>query len=136
MKKIEKRQKRFTKMLVLVHDLERSYGSMMYVPDTNQKLKKLRKLANSGEGSEALNKFRYRVDNWRGTSVYFARIRDVNPVIFGSRGQVSFKDIRKKLKKKNIYIYADRKTALKSGDLYVKKGSVCIKRVQPVGKVA
>lgn len=135
MKEIEKRQKRFTKVLNLVHDLERVYGSMIYVPDTNQKLKKLRKLANSGEDSEALNLFRYRVDNWGdGSTVYFARIRDVNPVLFGSRGQVSFKDIRKKLKKKNVYIYAERKTTLKPGDLYVKNGDTSVKQVPPVGK--
>ena len=46
MKELEERQKRYTKMLVLVHNLERHYGSMTRVPDNNADLKKLRKLAN------------------------------------------------------------------------------------------
>lgn len=46
MKELEERQKRYTKMLVLVHNLERHYGSMTRVPDNNEELKKLRKLAN------------------------------------------------------------------------------------------
>ena len=46
MGELEERQKRYTKMLVLVHNLERHYGSMTRVPDNNEELKKLRKLAN------------------------------------------------------------------------------------------
>lgn len=46
MRELEERQKRYTKMLILVHSLERKYGSMTRVPDGNEELKKLRKLAN------------------------------------------------------------------------------------------
>lgn len=67
MKELEERQKRYTKMLVLVHNLERHYGSMTRVPDNNEELKKLRKLANLKayeDKADKVNKdqFRYRVE--------------------------------------------------------------------------
>ena len=140
MRELEERQKRYTKMLVLVHNLERKYGSMTRVPDGNEKLKKLRKLANlkAYEDHEAFIKqgFLYRVDNWDGCSIHFVRLWDVNRSLFNSPCRVSFKELRKKLEKKGASLSIDRESALKLGDFYVESGSVAIKQVeQPVGKV-
>ena len=140
MRELEERQKRYTKMLVLVHNLERKYGSMTRVPDGNEELKKLRKLANlkAYEDHEAFIKqgFLYRVDNWDGCSIHFVRLWDVNRSLFNSPCRVSFKELRKKLEKKGASLSIDRESALKLGDFYVESGSVAIKQVeQPVGKV-
>lgn len=139
MEEIEERQKRYTKMLVLVHNLERHYGSMARVPDNNEELKKLRKLANlkAYEDHEAFIKqgFLYRVDNWDGVTVHFARLWDVNRALFNSPSRVSFKELRKKLEKRNARLIVDRESALKTGDFYVESGTVAIKQVSPVGKV-
>ena len=140
MKELEERQKRYTKMLVLVHNLERHYGSMTRVPDNNEELKKLRKLANlkAYEDHEAFIKqgFLYRVDNWDGFTIHFARLWDVNRSLFNSPCRVSFKELRKKLEKKGASLSIDRESALKPGAFYVENGTVAIKQVeQPVGKV-
>ena len=140
MKELEERQKRYTKMLVLVHNLERNYGSMTRVPDNNEELKKLRKLANlkAYEDHEAFIKqgFLYRVDNWNGVKIHFARLWDINRTLFNSTCRVSFKELRKKLEKSNARLSVDRESDLKPGTFYVEKGSVAIKQVeQPVGKV-
>ena len=88
MKEIEERQKRYTKMLVLVHNLERHYGSMTCVPDGDEELKKLRKLANlkAYEDHEAFIKqgFLYRVDNWDGCTIHFSNLYDINHTLFDS----------------------------------------------------
>lgn len=141
MEELEERQKRYAKMLVLVHDLERVYGSIMRVPDGNKELKKLRKLANlkayeddADKASEKL--FRYRVDNWNGFTIHFARLCDINMALFDSPGLIGFKAMRKKLELKNARLSVDRTYSLKTGAFYVKPGSVAIKQVeQPVGKV-
>ena len=140
MKEIEERQKRYTKMLALVHNLERHYGSMTRVPDNNEELKKLRKLANlkAYEDHEAFIKqgFLYRVDNWKGVTVHFARLWDINRSLFNSPCRVSFKELRKKLEKTGACLIVDRESALKTGDFYVESGTVAIKQVeQPLGKV-
>lgn len=140
MKELEERQKRYAKMLVLVHSLERHYGSMTRVPDDNRELKKLRKLANlkAYEDHEAFIKqgFLYRVDNWDGLTIHFARLWDVNRSLFNSPCRVSFKELRKKLEKTGACLIVDRKSDLKLGDFYVESGTVAIKQVeQPVGKV-
>ena len=140
MEELEERQKRYTKMLVLVHNLERAYGSMTRVPDGNKELKKLRKLANlkAYEDHEAFIKqgFLYRVDNWDGFTIHFARLWDVNRSLFNSPCRVSFKELRKKLEKKGASLSIDRESSLKLGDFYVESGTVAIKQVeQPVGKV-
>lgn len=140
MKELEERQKRYTKMLVLVHNLERHYGSMTRVPDGDEELKKLRKLANlkAYEDHEAFIKqgFLYRVDNWEGCTIHFARLWDVNRALFNSHCRVSFKELRKKLEKRNARLIVDRESALKTGDFYVESGTVAIKQVEkPVGKV-
>ena len=140
MKELEERRKRYAKMLVLVHDLELAYGSIMRVPDNNQELKKLRKLANlkayedsADEASEKL--FRYRVDNWDGFTIHFARLCDINMTLFDSPSLIGFKAMRKKLELKNASLSVDRTYSLKTGAFYVAPGSVAIKQVQPVGKV-
>ena len=140
MKELEERQKRYTKMLVLVHNLERHYGSMTRVPDNNEELKKLRKLANlkAYEDHEAFIKqgFLYRVDNWDGCTIHFTRLWDINRALFNSPCRISFKELRKKLEKKGASLSIDRESALKLGDFYVESGTVAIKQVeQPVGKV-
>lgn len=140
MKELEERQERYTKMLILVHNLEHKYGSMTCVPDSNEELKKLRKLANlkAYEDHEAFIKegFLYRVDNWNGVTVHFARLWDINRALFNSPCRVSFKELRKKLEKKGASLSIDRESALKLGDFYVESGTVAIKQVeQPVGKV-
>ena len=140
MRELEERQKRYTKMLVLVHNLERHYGSMARVPDGDEELKKLRKLANlkAYEDHEAFIKqgFLYRVDNWDGLTIHFARLWDVNRALFNSTYRVSFKELRKKLEKTGASLSIDRESALKLGDFYVESGTVAIKQVeQPVGKV-
>lgn len=139
MRELEERQKRYTKMLVLVHNLERHYGSMTRVPDNDEELKKLRKLANlkAYEDHEAFIKqgFLYRVDNWDGVTVHFARLWDINHALFNSTYRVSFKELRKKLAKKGASLIVDRESALKTGDFYVESGTVAIKQVSPVGKV-
>lgn len=140
MKELEERQKRYTKMLVLVHNLERNYGSMTRVPDDNEELKKLRKLANlkAYEDHEAFIKqgFLYRVDNWDGIAIHFARLWDINRALFDRTSRVSFKELRKKLEKTGASLSIDRESALKLGDFYVESGTVAIKQVeQPVGKV-
>lgn len=140
MKELEERQKRYTKMLVLVHNLERHYGSMTRVPDDNKELKKLRKLANSKayEDHEAFIKqgFLYRVDNWNSCTIHFSNLYDINHTLFDSHIRVSFKELRKKLEKSNARLSIDRESDLKPGTFYVEKGSVAIKQVeQPVGKV-
>lgn len=139
MRELEERQKRYTKMLVLVHNLERHYGSMTRVPDDDEELKKLRKLANlkAYEDHEAFIKqgFLYRVDNWDGITVHFARLWDVNRALFNSPCRVSFKELRKKLEKRNASLSIYRESALKLGDFYVESGTVAIKQVSPVGKV-
>lgn len=139
MEEIEERQKRYTKMLVLVHNLERHYGSMTRVPNGNEELKKLRKLANlkAYEDHEAFIKqgFLYRVDNWNGVTVHFARLWDINRALFNSTYRVSFKELRKKLEKTGSSLSIDRESALKPGDFYVESGTVAIKQVSPVGKV-
>lgn len=139
MEKLEERRKRYTKMLVLVHNLERHYGSMTRVPDSDEELKKLRKLANlkAYEDHEAFIKqgFLYRVDNWDGCTVHFARLWDINRALFNSPCCVSFKELRKKLEKRNARLIVDRESALKTGDFYVESGTVAIKQVSPVGKV-
>ena len=140
MRELEERQKRYTKMLILVHNLERHYGSMTRVPDGDEELKKLRKLANlkAYEDHETFIKqgFLYRVDNWNGVTIHFARLWDINRALFNSPCRVSFKELRKKLEKKGASLSMDRESALKLGDFYVESGSVAIKQVeQPVGKV-
>ena len=140
MRELEERQKRYTKMLVLVHNLEHKYGSMARVPDNNEELKKLRKLANlkAYEDHEAFIKqgFLYRVDNWNSCAIHFARLWDVNRALFNSTCRVIFKELRKKLEKKGASLSIDRESALKLGDFYVESGTVAIKQVeQPVGKV-
>lgn len=140
MKEIEERQKRYTKMLVLVHNLERHYGSMARVPDGDEELKKLRKLANlkAYEDHEAFIKqgFLYRVDDWNGCTIHFARLWDINRALFNSTYRVSFKELLKKLEKTGACLIVDRESALKQGDFYVESGTVAIKQVeQPVGKV-
>lgn len=139
MRELEERQKRYTKMLVLVHNLERHYGSMTRVPDDNKELKKLRKLANlkAYEDHEAFIKqgFLYRVDNWNGCTIHFVRLWDVNRSLFNSTCRVSFKELRKKLEKTGASLSIDRESALKTGDFYVESGTVAIKQVSPVGKV-
>lgn len=140
MEEIEERQKRYAKMLVLVHNLEHKYGSMTSVPDNNEELKKLRKLANlkAYEDHEAFIKqgFLYRVDNWGGVTIHFARLWDINRALFNSPSRISFKELRKKLEKKGTSLSIDRESALKLGDFYVESGMVAIKQVeQPVGKV-
>lgn len=139
MKELEERQKRYTKMLVLVHNLERHYGSMTRVPDDDKELKKLRKLANlkAYEDHEAFIRqgFLYRVDNWDGFTIHFARIWDINRALFNSPSRVSFKELRKKLEKKGASLSIDRKSELRLGDFYVASGTVAIKQVSPVGKV-
>ena len=139
MEEIEERQKRYTKMLVLVHNLERHYGSMTRVPDGNEELKKLRKLANlkAYEDHAAFIKegFLYRVDNWDGFTIHFARLWDINRSLFNSPCRVSFKELRKKLEKTGASLSIDRKSALKPGAFYVESGKVAIKQVSPVGKV-
>lgn len=138
MKELEERQKRYTKMLVLVHNLERHYGSMARVPDNNEELKKLRKLANlkAYEDHEAFIKqgFLYRVDNWDGCTIHFVRLWDVNRSLFNSPSRVSFKELRKKLEKTGASLSIDRESELKPGAFYVEPGSVAIKQ-SPVGKV-
>lgn len=69
MKELEERQKRYTKMLILVHNLERHYGSMTRVPDNNEELKKLRKLAN-------LKAYEDKADKKKGS----ATINQISPV--------------------------------------------------------
>lgn len=139
MEELEERQKRYTKMLVLVHNLERHYGSMTLVPDDDEELKKLRKLANlkAYEDHEAFIKqgFLYRVDDWDGFTIHFARLWDINRALFNSPCRVSFKELRKKLEKRNARLIVDRESALKTGDFYVESGTVAIKQVSPVGKV-
>lgn len=140
MKELEERQKRYAKMLVLVHNLERHYSSMTRVPDNNAELKKLRKLANLKayeDKADKVNKdqFRYRVDNWDGLSIHFVCLYDINHALFHSPGRISFKDIRKKLMKKGACLSVDDTNSLKTGTFYVKKGSTTIKQVLPVGKV-
>ena len=139
MEELEERQKRYTKMLVLVHNLERAYGSMARVPDNNKELKKLRKLANlkAYEDHEAFIKqgFLYRVDNWDGCTIHFVRLWDINRALFNSHCRVSFKELRKKLEKTGASLSIDRESALKTGDFYVESGKVAIKQVSPVGKV-
>lgn len=126
-------------MLVLVHNLERHYGSMTRVPDNSEELKKLRKLANlkAYEDHEAFIKqgFLYRVDNWDSCSIHFVRLWDVNRSLFNSTCRVSFKELRKKLEKKGASLSIDRESALKTGDFYVESGTVAIKQVSSVGKV-
>ena len=126
-------------MLVLVHNLERHYGSMARVPDGDEELKKLRKLANlkAYEDHEAFIKqgFLYRVDNWNGFTIHFARLWDVNRSLFNSPCRVSFTELRKKLEKKGASLSIDRESALKPGAFYVENGTVAIKQVSPVGKV-
>ena len=141
MRELEERRKRYTKMLILVHNLESRYGSMMRVPDNDKELKKLRKLANlkayeddADKASEKL--FRYRVDNWAGFTIHFARLCDVNMALFDSPNLIGFKAMRKKLELKNARLSVDRTSALKPGAFYVEPGSAAIKQVeQPVGKV-
>lgn len=140
MKELEERQERYTKMLILVHNLERHYGSMTRVPDGNEELKKLRKLANlkAYEDHEAFIKpgFLYRVDNWDSLTIHFARLWDINRSLFNSPCRVSFKELRKKLEKTGASLSIDRESALKPGAFYVESGTVAIKQVeQPVGKV-
>ena len=139
MKELEERQKRYTKMLVLVHNLERHYGSMTRVPDGDEELKKLRKLANlkAYEDHEAFIKqgFLYRVDNWDSFTIHFVRLWDINRALFNSHCRVSFKELRKKLEKKGASLSIDRESSLKLGDFYVESGTVAIKQVSPVGKV-
>lgn len=139
MRELEERQKRYTKMLVLVHNLERHYGSMTRVPNDNKELKKLRKLANlkAYEDNEAFIKegFLYRVDNWNGFTIHFARLCDVNMTLFDSPSSISFKAMRKKLELRNARLSVDRTNSLKTGTFYVEPGSVAIKQVSPVGKV-
>lgn len=140
MKELEERQKRYTKMLILVHNLERHYGSMTSVPDDNRELKKLRKLANlkAYEDHEAFIKqgFLYRVDNWDGFTIHFARLWDINRSLFNSTCRVSFKELRKKLEKTGASLSIDRESALKPGAFYVESGTVAVKQVEhPVGKV-
>lgn len=43
---LKERHERYAKMLVLVHDLERKYGTMGRVPEHSRELKELRALAN------------------------------------------------------------------------------------------
>ena len=139
MEEIEERQKRYTKMLALIHDLEHNYGSMTRVPDGNEELKKLRKLANckAYEDHAAFIKegFLYRVDNWDGFTIHFARLWDINHSLFNSHCRVSFKELRKKLEKTGASLSIDRESDLKPGAFYVENGSVAIKQVSPVGKV-
>lgn len=139
MKELEERRKRYTKMLVLIHNLERHYGSMTRVPNDNEELKKLRKLANlkAYEDHEAFIKqgFLYRVDNWASCTIHFARLWDINRALFNSPSRVSFKELRKKLEKTGASLGIDRESALKPGDFYVESGTVAIKQVSPVGKV-
>lgn len=139
MRELEERQKRYTKMLVLVHNLERNYGSMTRVPDDDEELKKLRKLANlkAYEDHEAFIKqgFLYRVDNWNGITIHFTRLWDINRSLFNSPCRVSFKELRKKLEKTGASLSIDRASALKPGAFYVESGTVAIKQVSPVGKV-
>lgn len=139
MEELEKRQKRYTKMLVLVHNLEHKYGSMTCVPDDNKELKKLRKLANlkAYEDHEAFIKqgFLYRVDNWNGCAIHFVRLWDVNRSLFNSPSRVSFKELRKKLEKTGASLSIDRESELKQGAFYVEPGSVAIKQVSPVSPV-
>lgn len=140
MKEIEERQKRYTKMLVLVHSLERKYGSVMRVPDGNKELKKLRKLANlkayeDSADEASKNIFRYRVDDWCGFTIHFARLCDINLALFDSSNLIGFKELRKKLELKNARLSVDRTNSLEIGAFYVEPGSVAIKQVQPVGKV-
>lgn len=139
MKEIEERQKRYAKMLVLVHNLEHKYGSIMRVPDDNQELKKLRKLANlkAYEDHEDFIKrgFLYRVDNWAGFTIHFSQLCDINHTLFDGPSGISFKRLSKKLMKKGARLSVDRESALKPGDFYVEPNSVAIKQVQPVGKV-
>ena len=140
MKEIEERQKRYTKMLVLVHNLEHKYGSIMRVPNDNKELKKLRKLANlkayEDDADKATEKlFRYRVDNWDGFTIHFARLCDINMALFDSPSLISFKELRKKLELRNARLSVDRTYSLKIGAFYVEPGSVAIKQVSPVGKV-
>lgn len=123
-------------MLVLVHNLERHYGSMARVPDNNEELKKLRKLANSKAYEDSENSFRYRVDNWCGFTIHFARLYDINLTLFDSTSFISFKAMREKLELRKARLSVDRTSALKPGAFYVEPGSVAIKQVeQPVGKV-
>lgn len=139
MEEIEERQKRYTKMLALIHDLEHNYGSMARVPDDDKELKKLRKLANlkAYEDHEAFIKqgFLYRVDNWDGFTIHFVRLWDINRALFNSHCRVSFKELHKKLEKKGASLSIDRESSLKLGDFYVESGTVAIKQVSPVGKV-
>lgn len=139
MEELEERQKRYTKMLVLVHNLERHYGSMTCVPDDNEELKKLRKLANlkAYEDHEAFIKqgFLYRVDNWNEVTVHFARLWDINRALFNSPCRVSFKELRKKLEKTGASLSIDRESELKLGAFYVEPGSVAIRQVSPVSPV-
>lgn len=136
MKELEERQKRYAKMLVLVHNLERHYGSMTRVPDGDKELKKLRKLANLKTYEDGENIFRYRVDNWNGFTIHFARLYDVNMTLFDSPSVISFKAMREKLELRNARLSVDRTNRLKTGAFYVEPGSVAIKQVeQPLGKV-
>lgn len=136
MRELEERQKRYTKMLVLIHNLERHYGSMARVPDNNEELKKLRKLANSKAYEDSENIFRYRVDNWYGCTIHFTRLWDINRLLFNSPSVISFKAMREKLELRNARLSVDRTNRLKTGAFYVEPGSVAIKQVeQPVGKV-
>lgn len=135
MEELKERQKRYTKMLVLVHNLERHYGSMARVPDNNEELKKLRKLANSKAYEDSENIFRYRVDNWDGFTIHFASLYDINVTLFDSPISINFKQLRKKLELRNARLSVDRTSDLKPGAFYVEPGSVAIKQVSPVGKV-
>lgn len=136
MKELEERQKRYTKMLALIHYLEHNYGSMARVPDNNEELKKLRKLANSKAYEDSENIFRYRVDNWCGFTIHFVRLGDINMTLFDSPSLISFKAMREKLELRNARLSVDRTNRLKTGAFYVEPGSVAIKQVeQPVGKV-
>lgn len=136
MKEIEERQKRYTKMLALIHDLEHNYGSVARVPDSNEELKKLRKLANLKAYEDSENIFRYRVDNWEGFAIHFASLYDINMTLFDSPISINFKQLRKKLELRNARLSVDRTSALKPGAFYVEPGSVAIKQVeQPLGKV-
>ena len=135
MEEIEERQKRYAKMLVLVHNLEHKYGSMARVPDSNEELKKLRKLANSKAYEDSENMFRYRVDNWCGFTIHFARLGDINLTLFDSPSLINFKELHKKLELRNARLSVDRTSDLKPGAFYVEPGSVAIKQVSPLGKV-